>query len=118
MAATTPQIDYSLDWRFWSNTESVTVNTTAAGGSAGTPIVVSDAFRGDIDRDSNAWMDLLITAETQFWSVPASLMGSTQFREGSVIVDASSVSWLVTGAKLVSVGNSALYWLVATVRKR
>lgn len=116
MAATTPQISYATDWQWWDNTESVTASLTRR--TTTTTVTISDAFRGDISRTAVDVLGADLVANSQIWSVPASLMGSNEFVQGDTITDADSVVWNVEGAVLVTLGSSKLYWTVATNKRK
>ena len=117
MTATTYQGDYSTDWRFWDNTESVTVTTLRAGATT-TSIAIGDAFRGDIERKAARLLDVDIVENDQIWTIPASLMGVNELRQADTITDGDVVVWIVLEATLVTLGTSKLYWLATSQKKR
>lgn len=116
MTATTAQLDYSNDWQWWDNTESVTASLTRRAGA--TTVAITDAFRGDISRNAADVLGVDLVANSQIWSIPAELMGVNEFVQGDTITDADEVVWTVEAATLVTLGNSKLYWTVATNKRK
>lgn len=119
------QGDYSGDWRFWSNTEPVTVTITrqnsanpVPAGAATSTIAISDAFRGDISRQGVSSPDLVVSSSKQTWSIPSALLLGAELREGDTITDGSGVVWVIDSAVEETVGTSKLHWTAETTKRK
>jgi len=111
------QIDYSLDWQWWDNTESLTVELFRSAG-ASSEVSVSAAFRGDIERKAVEFFGLEVVQNSQVWSVPASLLGSDELLQGDTLTDGDGVVWTVEAATLNTIGTSKLFWSAVTNKQR
>ena len=115
MTATTCQLDYSRDWRWWDNTESVTATLTRAAGT--TTVTITDAFRGDVEGKASNYPELIVSDKSVIWSIPYELLGSANRIEEADEITAGDGVWIVDSATLVTIGTSKYYWLVVTHKK-
>lgn len=116
MTATTAQIDYSRDWRYWDNTESVDVTMERAGGVSRT-VPISDAFRGDVEGKISNYPELIVSDKTVIWSVPYELLCPSNTLQEVNEIEACDGIWIVDQATLITIGSSKYYWLATSHKK-
>lgn len=110
------QGDYSTDYQWWDNVETVTGSIKLAGGST-QAFTANYAFRGDIAR-SDQDHGIVIHGNEQIWCVPSAEVGNYELKEEDTLTDSASVVWVVRRAVLIYLGSSKLYWQVTTEKRR
>lgn len=118
------QGDYSNDYRWWDNTEAVTVSLLRPDPANPVPPValattvsISMAFRGDIDGKAAEYLGVSTEQFEQIWTIPSALLTTNEMRIGDTITDADEVVWVIQAANRVMLGTSDLFWTVATSKR-
>lgn len=111
------QGDYSTDYQWWDNVESLSGSMPRAGAVTQT-FSTTYAFRGDISGDAPSYLGAELQENSQVWSIPAASVGTYELLRGDTLTDSSSVVWVVDQATLVTLGTSKLFWLATTHRKQ
>ncbi len=101
-------VDHSRNYRFWVNTEAITVSMLRA---STTTASVANAKRGALDRKDMQTLQVLEDTADMVWNVPNILLNPAAngrtIRRDDKITDAAStpVVWLVVATRLVEDGN-------------
>ncbi len=113
-------IDYSDEYKYWDQTEPVTVTTLINVAGVRTPSTtsVSVAKRSSREQKEQNFNGISLEGNETFWLIPYDLMGSTVVRQDDVIKDANLTEYKVLAAKLVTKGVSRIHYRCATVEVR
>ena len=109
-------IDYSGDYRFWGNTEAVTVRLRRSTGDV--DVAVATALRQSIRNDAPFYHGVRLSGGELLWRIPFALMEGDQIEIGDSITDLAAVAWNVLSVVVVSVGNSATEFQCLCVKQR
>ncbi len=109
-------IDYSGDYRFWSNTEAVTVRLRRSAGDVDVP--VATALRDAIKSEAPEFRGVHLTGDELLWRIPFALLQGNRIEIGDWITDAAAVAWNVVSVATVSVGNSTTEFQCLCVKQR
>ena len=85
---------YANEYQWWDATESVTVTLDRAEGRQYLPGVT--AKRGDESEARAVFAEVSAGGFDLLWTVPDTLLGGCELREGDLLTDASSVKWRIT----------------------
>jgi hypothetical protein len=114
-------IDYSGEYRFWSNTEAVTVTTKRAG--ADTDIDIPIATSGDLAKTRGYYAGAALIGNETLWLIPNALLtaepanADATIEIGDTVTDEGGTVYEVKSATLKSVGNSPTHWECLTVQQ-
>ena len=113
-------IDYSDEYKYWDQTESVTVTVLVNEGGVRTEssVPVAIARRGSREQNESVFNGITLDGNETFWLIPYALMGGTAISRDHVIRDGNNVEYKVKTARLVTKGASKIYYRCATIEVR
>jgi len=104
-------IDYSNEYLFWSNTETVTHTT-----QAGTATNDITAFREDIDAKRAFFNGIALEGNELLWHIPVALVATVV--PGDRITDSDSAVWRVNSVVKLGIGSSYIEHVCVCVKQR
>ena len=111
------QGNYSNDHLWWDNVETLTGSLKRTNASTVT-FTSNYSFRGDMSRNAQTYLSLVVSDVEQLWSIPASEVGDNELMETDELTDSDGVVWVIDQVTLITLGTSKLFWLAATHKKR
>jgi hypothetical protein len=101
-------LDYSDEYKWWDNTETVTVSFRRYAGDV--QIDLSSALRQQLNRRHAAFASIDIEGDETVWVLPEALLEGEEPKKGDEIEDSDDVTYTIVSAVRRGIGASITHW--------